>query len=53
MQLPDGSFEWQAGTGANQLATVQVIPALLGQAYPIAQRELEACPAALLPALRK
>jgi hypothetical protein len=53
MQLPDGSFEWQPGTGANQLATTQVIPALLGHANPLASGELAACPAAYLPALRK
>jgi hypothetical protein len=49
LQLADGSFEWQPGTGANQLATVQVIPALLGRANPIALRDLVACPAVRLP----
>ena len=53
MQLPDGSVEWQPGTGANQLATAQVIPALLGRAYAIAPQEIEACPALWVPAMRK
>ncbi|MHB1357869.1 MAG: prenyltransferase/squalene oxidase repeat-containing protein, partial [Anaerolineae bacterium] len=33
-QLPDGSFEWQPGTGANLLATAQAIPALLKVTFP-------------------
>ena len=28
-QLPDGSFEWQAGLGGDQFATRQAVPALL------------------------
>jgi hypothetical protein len=35
MQLSDGSFEWQSGTGANQISTQQAVPALLGRALPI------------------
>jgi hypothetical protein len=35
MQLPGGSFEWQAGYGANLLATQQAVPALLGQPFPL------------------
>ncbi|MBW7882029.1 MAG: hypothetical protein H3C34_05210 [Caldilineaceae bacterium] len=50
LQLPDGSFEWQAGTGANLLATAQAVPALLGRPYPIAVRELESCVARRLRA---
>ncbi|MCC6455945.1 MAG: hypothetical protein IT328_13415 [Caldilineaceae bacterium] len=53
LQLPDGSFEWQAGTGSSQLATTQVIPALLGQAYPVRQQEIAACPVVHLPSLGK
>ena len=45
LQLADGSFEWQANTGSNLLATAQAVPALLGQPYPAAVRELEACAA--------
>lgn len=43
LQLADGSFEWQPNTGSNLMATAQVVPALLGQAYPLAVRELEFC----------
>jgi hypothetical protein len=53
MQLANGSFEWQPTTGENQFATVQAIPALLGQINPAALRELAACPAAYLPAAIK
>jgi len=49
MQLADGSFEWQPGTGANLLATQQAIPALLGRAHPLTRRDLEACPGIYLP----
>ena len=49
LQLPDGRFEWQLGTGANQLATQQVIPALLGRAHPAVSAPLQACPAVYLP----
>jgi squalene cyclase len=49
LQLPDGSFEWQPGTGANQLATQQVIPALLGRTQPAVSAPLQACPAVYLP----
>jgi hypothetical protein len=43
LQLPDGSFEWQAGTGSNLLATAQAVTALLGEFYPPAVGALEAC----------
>lgn len=49
LQLPNGSFEWQPGAGANQLATQQVIPALLGRAHPALSAPLQACPALYLP----
>ena len=41
MQLPDGSFEWQPGYGANQFATQQAVPALLQRAFPIAVQEVD------------
>jgi hypothetical protein len=53
MQLPNGSLEWQAGTGADFLATVQAIPALLGQPHPAAIRDLAHCPATYIPMTRK
>jgi hypothetical protein len=53
LQLPDGSFEWQSGLGANQLATQQVIPALLGRARPALSAPLQACPAVYLPQVVK
>ncbi len=43
MQLPDGSFEWQAGSGSNQLATQQVIPALMHRSFPMTVAALDAC----------
>jgi hypothetical protein len=43
LQLPDGSFEWQAGTGPNLLATAQAATALLGKSYPPAIDALAAC----------
>ncbi len=49
LQLADGSFEWQAGTGSNQIATQQAIPALLGQSFPTKRVEIEGCPGIYLP----
>ena len=43
LQLPDGSLEWQAGTGPNLLATAQAVTALLGKSYPLAVGSLSAC----------
>jgi hypothetical protein len=34
LQRADGAFEWQAGAGANALATMQAIPALAKIAFP-------------------
>ncbi len=45
MQLSDGSFEWQSGTGANQMATQQATTALLYRPFPIRPAALELCPA--------
>jgi hypothetical protein len=43
VQLPDGSVEWQAGTGPNLLATAQTVTALLGRPYPPAVGAIEMC----------
>lgn len=60
LRQPDGSFAWQAQSGPNQLATQQVIPALLGRPLPLgigAGREtagpLPACSAAFLPGIER
>jgi hypothetical protein len=44
LQLPDGSLEWQPGTGANFLATAQAIPAFLGKSFPFKIKALPTCP---------
>jgi squalene cyclase len=51
----DGGFAWQKGTGSNQLATQQVIPSLLGRAYPPAQGTgaPEACAGVFLPGVQR
>ncbi|MFW6115687.1 MAG: hypothetical protein ACOC7Y_01360, partial [Chloroflexota bacterium] len=43
LQLPNGAFEWQAGSGANVFATRQVIPALLHQPFPLETTALDDC----------
>jgi len=44
LQGPDGAFGWQtAQSAANLGATQQVIPALIGQPYPIKRAALKAC----------
>ena len=43
LQLPDGSLEWQPGTGANFLATAQAIPAILGKSFPFVTKALPSC----------
>jgi hypothetical protein len=48
-QLADGSLEWQAGTGANLLATQQAIPAQLGRPFPVRRQAIPACPGLYLP----
>lgn len=35
LQLEDGSFEFQSGSGSNQLATQQAVPALLSRPFPV------------------
>ena len=49
LQLTDGSFEWKAGNGSNQLATQQVIVSLLGRPFPLRVAEPRRCPAQYLP----
>jgi hypothetical protein len=56
LQGGDGSFAWQAGGGANQLATQQVIPALLGrtQLSAAGARETPAvCPGVYLAGIQR
>ena len=53
LQLPDGSFEWQAGQGTNQLATVQAIPALLGRSFPLRMAQPASCLTFSLPVIRR
>lgn len=53
MQLGDGSFEWQPGSGSNRLATQQAIPALLGRPQPIKVADLALCRTLFLPVIRK
>ena len=40
LQLDSGAFTFQGGTVANAFATVQVVPALAGKAFPLAPAEL-------------
>jgi hypothetical protein len=49
MQLPSGAFEWQSGGGANESATRQAIPALLGRSFPLSVAVVEPCGGAFLP----
>jgi hypothetical protein len=53
MQLSDGSLEWQPGSGPNQLATQQAIPALLGRPFPVRLAEVAACQVKFLPLIYK
>lgn len=53
LQLTDGSFEWQAGFGANLLSTQQAIPAMLGRFYPFDHRFLNTCPVNYFPLILK
>ncbi len=48
-QLPDGSFEWQKGLGANQMATQQAVTALFYRPFPIRSAALPLCEAVFLP----
>lgn len=53
MQLPDGSFEWQPGLGANQGATQQAITALFYRPFPVRVAALLPCPAVYLPLVQR
>jgi hypothetical protein len=53
LQLADGSFAWQTGQGANQLATQQAVPALLGRSFPLAAGPVPDCYSLQLPAIFK
>jgi hypothetical protein len=44
MQLDNGSYEWQPGSGENLVATAQAATALLGRTYPLYRASLSACP---------
>jgi hypothetical protein len=44
MQLENGSFEWQPGSGENLTAGAQAASALLGRTYPLHVARLPACP---------
>ena len=45
VQQPDGSLEWQAGTGPNLLATAQAVTALMGQVISAGGRYIAGLPA--------
>lgn len=45
LQQPGGGLAWQVGQEVNLGATVQAVPALLGQTFPLRRAPLEACPA--------
>lgn len=49
LQMADGSFEWQSGSGSNQLATAQSIVALLGRTFPLRAAQLNGCPTRYFP----
>lgn len=49
MQLPDGSFEYQKGLGANLVATQQASPALLGRPFPLTVADLAQCHGVFMP----
>lgn len=53
MQLGDGSFEWQPGSGPNQSATRQAIPALLGRPFPVNAAQVAACETRFVPVIIK
>jgi len=42
-QLENGSFEWQVGSGSNDLATMQAVVALLNRSYPISTSGFSEC----------
>ena len=52
LQLPNGSFSYQAGGNENLYATTQAIPALLGKAFPFKINDLPACPTVYISFIR-
>jgi len=52
LQLPNGSFPYQAGGNENLYATTQAVPALLGRAFPLKVNNLPPCPAVYVPFTR-
>ncbi len=53
LQLSNGSFEWQEGSGGNALATSQTISALLGNDYIINESTVFLCPTVFFPVTQK
>jgi hypothetical protein len=53
LQLADGSLEWKAGNGSNQLATQQAVVALLGRPFPLRVAQAMWCPALYLPSVSR
>jgi hypothetical protein len=53
MQLADGSFEWQPGSGSNASATRQAIPALLGRPFPLSAAGTSPCLVQYVPVILK
>ncbi|MEW5719951.1 MAG: prenyltransferase/squalene oxidase repeat-containing protein [Chloroflexota bacterium] len=53
LQLADGSFEWQSGSGSNQLATVQSVVALLGRPFPLRVARVDSCLVYHFPIIRR
>jgi hypothetical protein len=49
LQLASGAFEWQTGSGVNQLATMQAVPALLNRPVPWAAAALPPCAELFMP----
>lgn len=52
-QLGDGSFEWQIGTGSNQLATEQATVALLGRPFPLRIAQPRSCTSINFPMIKR
>ncbi len=44
MQLENGGFEWQTGSGENLVAGAQAATSLLGRVFPLAIAKLPVCP---------
>lgn len=53
LQLDDGSFEWQPGSGANQKATQQAATSLLYRPFPLRTAALTPCDTVFVPLATK